>query len=213
MDSYIILFAVLANIIAILLVYYSFGRKSDKQKRFINTLISIGFVYILVWIVYLLSSIGIEKDSALEQAQTLMTIAFVPVNVILFIPIVIRSYIKRKNKDISESSFNKRIIIIVILAIIVLVCEFFYFRDFQKGIIELKRQIQNNQETEQDMQSNEVNGINIDALNDEANEVTIDDSNNEVTNELNNTNDINNDPNTEVVTNNTLVNYVIENNT
>lgn len=203
MDNYIILFATLANVIAILLVYYSFGRKMDKQKKFINTLISIGFVYILVWITFLLSSIGIEEVSGLEQAKTLMTIAFVPVNAILFIPFVANSYIKRKDKKIDDNNFNRRMIIVAVLAVVVLVCEFFYFRNFQTGIVELKKQIQNNQVSEQNIETNSTDNIISNELNEEI----------DSTNKLNEQADTNSQINNELGINNVLEGNVATNTT
>ena len=178
MDNFIMLFAILANIIAILLVYYSFGRKMDKQKRFMNTLIGMGFICILVWLVFSLSSIGIEKISALDKAKTLLTIAFVPVDAILFIPISVISFNKSKEKKITEKSFYTRMTIIVILAIIVMICEFFYFRNFQKDIVRLNEEIKVNQEIKTNSENN--NALNENDVSNEVNEV------NEITNEIEN---------------------------
>ena len=149
MDNIIMIFAVLANVIAILLVYYSFGRKMDKQKKFMNTLIGIGFICIVVWLIFTLSSIGVEKISASERIKTLLTIAFVPVDTIVFIPFTVTSFIKSKEKKISLTTFNRRMIIMALIAVVVLIGEFFYFRNFQLKMVELSKQIQTNQENEE----------------------------------------------------------------
>ena len=142
MDNFIMIFAVFANIIAILLVYYSFG-KEDKQKRFMNTLIAIGAMYILILAVYFLSSLGIEKVSVSSQAKTMLTLAFVPVNSIIFLPFIIRTYRKVKEKSITQSALNLRTAIIIILVLIIIVYEFFYFRNFQKNLVELQEKANN----------------------------------------------------------------------
>ena len=164
MNSYIVLFATLANVIAILLVYYSFGKKAEKQKKFMNTLIAVGFMYIVILIVYNLSSIGIERVSASEQAKTLMTIAFVPVNTILFIPIMVRSYMKVKAKKLTMDQFTVRSICIVILAVVALVCEFVYFRNFQKDIVRINEQLENTVSENEVKSENNVNYTNSNSI-------------------------------------------------
>ena len=156
MNSVIFLFATFANIVGMLLVYYSFGKKMDKQKRFMNTLITVGAMYIIVLVAYMLSSIGIEKVAGSDQAKTMMTIAFVPVNTILFIPIMIRSYMKTKEKKMDIDTLTVRTVCVVILAIVVLICEFVYFRKFQKGIVELNKQIESNRIIENMVQQNKI---------------------------------------------------------
>lgn len=138
------IFILLANIVAVLLVYYSFGRTTDKQKRFFGTMISIGLMYIVVLIVYSLSSIGIEQNSSSDTAKQLYTMSFVPINAIIIEPLLIHSYIDTKNKKIQVESLNRRAIIIIIVSIILLTWEFFFFRNTQKQIIETQNKLQQN---------------------------------------------------------------------
>ena len=142
MNNFIMIFAIFANIIGVLLTYYSFG-KEDKQKRFMNTLIAIGAMYILVLVLYFFSSLGIEKVSVSSQAKTMITLAFVPVNSILFLPFIIRTKRKAEEKQLTQKALNVRTIVIIILAIIVIIYEFFYFRNFQKNLVELQQKANN----------------------------------------------------------------------
>ena len=62
MNTVIILFILIANIVAILLTYYSFSKDFEKSKKLFYTMISMGVIYIITLIVYLLSTIGIAKE-------------------------------------------------------------------------------------------------------------------------------------------------------
>lgn len=177
MNTIIILFIAIANIIAILLLYFSFGRNMDKQKKTTPIMITVGSVYIITLLTYLLSSIGIEKTSAAQTARDMIIMAFVPVNTILFLPFLIRSYMKVKSKALTIENFKKRTIIIAVLAIIVLIGEFSYFRNYQKNLKKLENTISNN--SKQETSNREINNI--------ENFITNDAIDNTLSNETNNT--------------------------
>lgn len=166
MDSIITLFIMAANVIAILLVYFSLEKNMNKQKKIITIMASIGSVYIITLVVYLLSSIGVEKISAAETVRNAIIMAFVPVNVILFLPFLIRSLKKMQSKIITMDSLNRRVIAVAILAVIVLIAEGSYFRNYQKKLKELERNVSSNQEAQAENLTNEtneqdINGVNI----------------------------------------------------
>ena len=160
MDKFIMIFALVANIIGFLLIYYSFGRKTDRQKRLINSFIAIGAIYILVSIIYFFSSLGIEKTSVSNQAKTMMILAFVPVDAIIFLPFLITSYRKMQEKSLSESKFKKRVIIVFLISIITIVWEFLYFRDFQKNMIKMQEKVNDIEIQINNTDQTELNTIN-----------------------------------------------------
>lgn len=166
MDSIITLFIMAANVIAILLVYFSLEKNMNKQKKIITIMASIGSVYIITLVVYLLSSIGVEKISAAETVRNAIIMAFVPVNVILFLPFLICSFKKMQSKIITMDSLNRRVIAVTILAVIVLIAEGSYFRNYQKKLKEVERNVSSNQEAQAENLTNEtneqdINGVNI----------------------------------------------------
>ncbi len=143
MDNVFIMgFIIVANLIAILLTYYSFNKSIEKTKRLLYTMISVGVMYILILIVYSFSSIGIAKKAS-SAAKDMITYTFVPVNTILVLPFMIRSFNKRKENEITTSQLNMRATIVLIITIAILVSEFFYFRKIQQGIIDIYNQKQN----------------------------------------------------------------------
>ena len=138
----IFLFILVANVIAFLLIYNSFNKNVEKTKQLLYTMISMGIVYIVVLIIYFFSSIGLSKEVT-SQAKEMITFSFVPVNSIIIIPFLIRSFNKRKNKEITTEQLNRRTIIMIIIAIALIIGEFFYFRNIEKGIIDIANEKQN----------------------------------------------------------------------
>ena len=138
----IFLFILVANVIAFLLIYNSFNKNVEKTKQLLYTMISMGIVYIVVLVIYFFSSIGLSKEVT-SQAKEMITFSFVPVNSIIILPFLIRSFNKRKNKEITTEQLNRRTIIMIIIAIALIIGEFFYFRNIEKGIIDIANEKQN----------------------------------------------------------------------
>lgn len=130
---FILLFILVANIVSILLIYHSFDKNIEKTKRLLYTMIAMGVVYIIVLIVYFFSSIEIDKRIATQAKQTIV-FTFVPVNSIIVIPFMLRSFNKRKDREITGEQLNKRAVVMFIIAVVIVVSEFFYFRNIEKGI-------------------------------------------------------------------------------
>ena len=191
MDNVFIMgFIIVANLIAILLTYYSFNKSIEKTKRLLYTMISVGVMYILILIVYSFSSIGIAKKAS-SAAKDIITYTFVPVNTILVLPFMIRSFNKRKENEITTSQLNIRATIVLIITIAILVSEFFYFRKIQQGIIDIYNQkqnmeSQNSSQASQNLQNTENQNTSNTYQNIEENmvNVTIDSSTNSVSNNV-----------------------------
>ena len=132
-NLFILLFILVANIVSLLLIYHSFDKNIEKTKKLLYTMIAMGVVYIIVLIVYFFSSIGIDKNIA-TQAKQMIVFTFVPVNSIIVIPFLLRSFNKRKDKEITSEQLNKRAVVMFIIAVVLVVSEFFYFRNIEKGI-------------------------------------------------------------------------------
>lgn len=164
-SNLIMIFIGVANIVAILLVYYSFGKEMEKQKKIINTMVTIGVIYIIALITYNLSSIGLEKNVVSNTAKMALLMVMVPVDTILFAPILIRSYMKKKSGEIELDKLNKIAITIGIIALIIMIFEFFYFRNFQKDIIDMKNKIQSNNVTSNEIVNEVKNNEQINSIN------------------------------------------------
>lgn len=161
MDTVILLFILIANIVAILLTYYSFDRNIDKSKKMFYTMIGMGVVYIVTLVAYLLSSIGIAKEVS-KNAKNMMIFSFVPVNTIIILPILIRSFYKKSNKKISMDKLNKTVTIMAIIALALVIGEFCYFKSFQKDLNKKldEKKANQNQQTTQNLQENNTEANN-----------------------------------------------------
>lgn len=177
MNNFIMIFSLLANAIAILLVYYSFGKKIEKSKRMIDTVIAFGVIYIITLVLYKLSTIMLNNPNIVKTAQTYLIMAFVPVNIILFVPFLTHSYMKMKDGQIDNDKFKKRFTIIIIIGILIFISEIFYFRGSVTNIINMKI----NQETQNNI-VNEENTQSINQTNELTNNIT---SQNNIVNEEN----------------------------
>lgn len=133
MDLFIIIATIVANAVALILIYF-FIKPLEKKDKIVFIAISVAINYVVVSAIFLLSSIGID-EKVVELAKNFVTYLFVPVNMIVLMPIIANTYCKLKQKDIKSEQLKKRFIIISALAVILIVFEVFYFRNLQVNII------------------------------------------------------------------------------
>lgn len=143
MNIYIMLAIILANIIAISIVY-QFIKRLDKKEKIVFIAISVAIVYILISITYWISGFGIDEKIH-SQCKEFVTYMFVPVNVILFIPFIAFNYIKFKDKKIKQEDLLKKVFIIAIIAVIVLIGEYFYFKNIQNNVKQISQNVEEKQ--------------------------------------------------------------------
>lgn len=161
----ITLFILVANVVGLLLVYHSFDKRIDKNKKLMYTMIAFGIMYILTLIIYFFSSLGINNENVSESSRNLITFTFVPINTIVLLPILIRSFNNKKTNKITMEQLNRTTILMIIIAIALIIIEFFSFKNIQKGIIQIFNERQNEanmnlvnvlEETDIDTINNEV---------------------------------------------------------
>ena len=129
-------FIVILNLVAITILYRSLGNIEIKNKIAI-TIIGILLMYIILYVIYNISSKGIE--SAVVQASRQMIIfAFLPINLICIATTILMEIRKIKEKELTNEKFKKKIIIYFIIAIVILVIECIYIKDIQTGIQSFK---------------------------------------------------------------------------
>ena len=168
-NTIIYLFILAANIVSILLIYHSFNKNIEKNKKLLYTMIAMGVVYIIVLIVYFFSSIGLQKE-AVQQSKDMITFTFVPVNAIIIVPFLLKSFNKRKDNEISTEQLNVRTIIIGIIAIALVVGEFFYFRNIEKEIMDIVDKKQSEQNISENNMESELGNTNTTSKNTTKNE-------------------------------------------
>lgn len=182
MNIYLMIAIVIANAIAIG-VLYQFIKKLPKKEKIIIIATSVASMYILISIAFWISGFGIDENIH-NGLKNFITYLFVPVNVILFIPYTALQYKKFKDKKIKLEKFASKISTVIVVMIIVLVLEGIYFNRIQKDISEIPSKIEitnivNNNETplqneilpnNEMFQQNVVNQNNENSQNNENNE-------------------------------------------
>lgn len=197
MDLYLMLAIVIANALAIGIVYQFIKKLENKQKLIIIAM-SIVIMYILISITYWISGFGID-ESIHEATKNFITYLFVPVNMILFVPYIAYQYMKLKAKQIKQEDFIKKVMIMGLLLIIVLVMEYFYFKNVQNNI----NIIGDNLEQTNIKDKNELENQNV-IGNEIANEII-----NEIINEI--ASEITNEVEGNIIQNEVMTNEIISN--
>lgn len=186
MNIFIMLALLLANAIAITLIY-QFVKKLPKINKIIFIAASFAIVYLLVSIVYWISGFGIEKNIN-EAAKDFIIFAFVPVNVIIFIPFIANKYNKLMLKKVEKENFIRTIVTVSIIAIIVLIIEGFYFRGMRNNIKQVNemitKQTEQNKNNQKELSTNEIENTVINEIID--NEMTNSMKENEKVNDVSN---------------------------
>jgi len=194
MNIFIMLAIVVANLIAILLIY-QFIKKLPKTERIIFIAISFAIIYVLVSIIYWISGFGIDSRIN-EAAKDFITFTFVPVNVILLVPFIATKYNKLRFKEIQKGEFVKRLIVVGIVGIVILTMECVYFKKMKNNIEILNSDvIENNEDTKFTNEENTENIVNS-ANEIYTNEISVNVINVEVVNETTNTFSVNEENNT-----------------
>lgn len=132
MNLFMMIAILLVNVVAVI-VTYQFIKVLEKKERVIFIAIAIAVNYMVVSVVYALSSIGLD-EIVKQSAQNFVTYMFVPVNMILVMPFIASTYSKMKLNKIKQEPLRNRIIAIAIWIIVILVVEYFYFRSIGLNI-------------------------------------------------------------------------------
>ena len=137
MELFIYFCILVLNIVAIFLTYRFLGNDTEKKERWIFIIVGVAIMYMLVSIVYWLSTKNIDLGSAESTAKNLITFAFVPVNGIAVLPFVARAYSYFKIGKLEQEKFKNRVILALVILFIILLIEFFYFKNIQTGILNI----------------------------------------------------------------------------
>lgn len=137
MVIFIYLCILLLNIVAIFMTYKFLGEDFEKKEKSIFLVVGIAIMYMIVSLVYWLSTRGIDLGINNEMGKNFIIFTFVPINSMLVLPFLASSYKYFKQGRLKTQNFKNRIILIAVILIIVLVLEFFYFKDIQNSILSM----------------------------------------------------------------------------
>lgn len=125
----LILFAVL-----ILWIWNNVKDFEDNSKRIIFSTVGIIFLFIITFVIFNISKIGITYPSkeVLKQVRRVAILLCVPVNGYLSLPHIAKIISDIKNNSVDDEKSKRRIIILVIIIILAIVFEIFYLKISKK---------------------------------------------------------------------------------
>lgn len=137
MEEITIGFIILLNIVAMGALYQAIGNKVSILNRIVMTAFGVLLMYILLFIVYSISSLKQDKI-IVNAARQIILFTILPINIMCIMRPIIIQIRKLRDKEIKQNKFNKKILIYGIIAIVILIIEFSYIRDIQNGIYAFK---------------------------------------------------------------------------
>ena len=135
MEIIINVFIAILNFAAILVIYKSLSN-IEMKNRILLIIIGEMLMYIILFIIYGISSTDID-ETIVNSSRQIMIFTFLPINVIgIELPLLL-TLKKFQQKDIKEEILKKRMLFSLIISIIILIIEFCYIKDLQRGMNEL----------------------------------------------------------------------------
>lgn len=142
MIIFIYLSILVLNLVAIFMTYKFLGEKIEQKEKVIFIVVGVAIVYITVSLVYWLSTRNIDLGTSSELGKNFIIFTFVPINSMVVLPFLANSYKYFKQGRLKKQNFRNRIILFSVILIIVLIIEFFYFKDIQNGILNMVQSTQ-----------------------------------------------------------------------
>ena len=164
----ILFFILVLNITAIALTYYCLS-DMDKRERFLFIAIGIAIIYVLTSLVYWISTKDIALKEVSETGKNLITFLFVPINAIVVLPILAKSYAKNKMGNLKADKLKNRGTVLAIILVILLIIECSYFKDIQNKVVTM---IEENQQVQQKKREEQLNVLVNEQQGEETNMIT-----------------------------------------
>ncbi len=199
----ILFFILVLNIVAIALTYYCLS-SIEKKEKIIFIAIGVAVIYILTSFVYWVSTKNIAIKEVSEMGKNLITFIFVPINGIIVLPILAKSYAKYKTGMLDIDRLKNRGLVLGMILAILLIIECKYFKNIQNSVVEI---VEKNRQ-EQIKKEESLPSIAGEILNEQGNAIV-----NTETNEIVNDNTINNLKENSIQTNQVLNEISNETNT
>ncbi len=130
------------NLIAIFMTYKMLGKEIIQKEKMTFIVVGVAIIYITVSSIYWLSTRNIDLGTASELGKNFIVFTFVPINSMIVLPFLASSYKYFKQGRLKKQNFINRIILLSVILIIVLIIEFFYFKDIQNGILNMVQSAQ-----------------------------------------------------------------------
>lgn len=136
MKIMIITFILIFNLFSIMFSWKVLN-EFEKSKKMIIILISEIINFVVMMLIYALSSSGIESQIH-DASKFMMIFAFLPINVMITSLLILTVFNRIVNEEIEEKEFKKKILIRAVIIVIIMIIEVKYLNNVQLEILKLK---------------------------------------------------------------------------
>lgn len=135
----VIIIIMLAIFCVLIIGTWHYLENIDKTRKIVFIIIGIFASYLITMLLFSISKSGITYPSGeIEQmVQNMIVTVFTGLNGILVLPYLGKLWDKMSEEEITKQQFQKRICILLIIAIIVFIVESNYLNGVQNGILEI----------------------------------------------------------------------------
>ena len=134
----IIIVIITIYLLLISLVWQNMG-DIDKTKKIVFIAVGIIAVFLITLIIFNISKINIayQNKESERAVRNLIVPLFTGLNSLVIMPYISKTLNRLNEKEIEKEKFSKRILVILIIFLICITFECGYFKDIQKGIIQI----------------------------------------------------------------------------
>lgn len=135
----VIIIIMLAIFCVLIIGTWHYLGNTEKTRKIVFIIIGIFASYLITMLLFSISKSGITYPSGeIEQmVQNMIVTVFTGLNGILVLPYLGKLWDKMSEEEITKQQFQKRICILLIIAIIVFIVESNYLNGVQNGILEI----------------------------------------------------------------------------
>lgn len=139
-----VIFIIMAILFLVLIgwTWHNLGN-IEKTKKIPCIIGGLIIVYIITFIIYNISKTGIQysNEEIMKSIQSVFVLLFTIVNGYILLPYIFKIFEQIDNNEIDKEKFQKRMIIIIILFIIIAIFECKYLSNSQMGILKIMQNL------------------------------------------------------------------------
>lgn len=111
----------------------------EKKTKIICMIIGLVVTYVLTFVIYNVSKIGIEYESkeVMQQIRNIFVLLFTIVNGYILLPYVFRKLEQINNDNLPKDKLTKSIVILLIMIVVLFIFESIYLGNRQEAILKM----------------------------------------------------------------------------
>lgn len=113
----------------------------EKKVKIICMIVGVGIVYLLTFVIFNISKIGIYYDdlTVMRVIRSVFVALFTIINGYVLLPNVFRKLEQINNDEIGKDKLIRAIVVLLIMVVLLILFESLYFGDVQRGIMQIIR--------------------------------------------------------------------------